>query len=117
MEKNFDMTYFFYYITNLMLKSLEVIKDKINIDLREDIILKKVKEKKIDLNLRQKKIIEILSNKNESFMMTLEHLKQKVKFDNKLLKRDLEILIDFNLIEKIITVKGKIYFKLNVDFR
>jgi len=116
-EKEFDMTYFFYYMSNVMLQGLHILKHRINTHLREDIIKNKAIENSIDLTPRQEKIIKILSNKNNTFMITSSELSQKFKVTTRTIQRDLELLINFDLIDKVKAPsnKRKNYFRLKID--
>lgn len=113
----FDMTYFFYYMSKVMIEGLSLLKHRINTHLREDIILNIAKSNKIDLTPRQEKIIKSLSNKNNTFMLTTEELSNKFAVSVRTIQKDLKLLIDFNLIESIKAPKDKTknYFRLKVD--
>ena len=115
-KNNFDMTYFFYYMTEIMLKGLDILKNRINTHMREDIIKHITEDMDIDLTPRQKKIIHFLSNKNISFMMTSDDLARKFKVTSRTVNRDLKLLIDFELVKRIkVPKQRKYYFKLNID--
>lgn len=112
----FDMTYFFYYMTDVMLKGLKILKNRINTHMREDIIKHIVEEKEIDLTPRQKRIVTILSNKDNSFMLTTEDLADKFKVNRRTIQIDLKLLRDFDLVERVKPPKQrKYYFRLNID--
>lgn len=116
-EKNsFDTTYFFYYMTDVMIKGLEILKNRINTYMREDVIKHIAKEKELDLTPRQKRIIKFLSNKDTSFMQTSEDLAKKFKVTSRTVNRDLKLLIDFELVKRVkVPKQRKYYFKLNID--
>lgn len=116
-KNSFDLTYFFYYMTNVMLEGLKLLKHRINTHLREDIIKNMAIKNNIDLTPRQEKIIKILSNKNNTFMITSEELSKNFGVAVRTIQKDLKLLIDFDLIEKIKAPKNKKknYFRLNID--
>ena len=116
-KNNFDLTYFFYYMTNVMIEGLKLLKHRINIHLREDIIKNIAIKNNIDLTPRQENIIKVLSNKNNTFMITSEELSKKFNVSVRTIQKDLKLLIDFGLIEKIKATKNrkKNYFRLNID--
>ena len=116
-KNNFDLTYFFYYMTNVMIEGLKLLKHRINTHLREDIIKNIAIKNNIDLTPRQEDIIKVLSNKNNTFMITSEELSKKFNVSIRTIQKDLKLLIDFGLIEKIKATKNrqKNYFRLNID--
>lgn len=116
-KNNFDLTYFFYYMTNVMIEGLKLLKHRINTHLREDIIKNIAIKNNIDLTPRQEDIIKVLSNKNNTFMITSEDLSKKFNVSIRTIQKDLKLLIDFGLIEKIKATKNrqKNYFRLNID--
>lgn len=115
-KSSFDMTYFFYYLSEAMIEGLELLKQRINTHLREDIILNKAKLSKIDLTPRQEKIIKSLSNKHNAFMLTVEELALNFHVSVRTIQKDLKLLSDFDLIEVVKTPKNeqKKYFRLKV---
>lgn len=117
-NEEFDMTYFFYYMSNVMLQGLHLLKHRINTHLREDIINSVALNKNIDLTPRQLKIIKILSNKDNSFMLTSDDLSKKINIGVRTVQRDLKLLIDFDLVETKKAIKGnKNYFRLKVNLQ
>jgi len=116
-KNNFDMTYFFYYMSDVMIEGLKLLKRRINTHLREDIIQKVVRDKSLDLTPRQNKIIRILSNKNNTFIITSSELSDKLHVTPRTVQRDLKLLADFDLIERIKAPNNrrKNYFRLKVD--
>jgi Fic family protein len=109
-EKNFDMTYFFYYMSDVMLQGLEVLKHRINTYLREDIIKRRADSQKLDLTPRQNQVIEILSDKNKSFMLTKAELAKKCGVSLQTIQKDLTLMDDFDLIMRIKAPKGNLYY-------
>lgn len=116
-KNSFDLTYFFYYMTNVMLEGLKLLKHRINTHLREDIIKNVARSNNIDLTPRQEKIIKILSNKDNTFIITTKELSEKLKVAQRTIQRDLKLLIDFDLIERVKAPKNKKqnYFRINID--
>jgi Fic family protein len=114
-DKNFDMTYFFYYMSDVMLQGLEVLKHRINTYLREDIIKRRADNQRLDLTPRQNQIIEILSDKNKSFLLTKAELAKKCSVSQQTIQKDLTLMGDFDLIDKLKASKGnKYYYRLKV---
>jgi Fic family protein len=114
-DKNFDMTYFFYYMSDVMLQGLEVLKHRINTYLREDIIKRRAENQRLDLTPRQNQIIEILSDKNKSFLLTKAELAKKCGVSQQTIQKDLTLMGDFDLIDKLKALKGnKYYYRLKV---
>ncbi len=118
-KNNFDMTYFFYYLSEVMIEGLGLLKQRINTHLREDIILNKAKSSKIDLTPRQEKIIKSLSNKHNAFMLTVDELASNFNVSVQTIKKDLKLLGDFDLIEVVKTPrnKQKTYFRATCKFK
>jgi Fic family protein len=116
-KNDFDMTYFFYYMTEVMLEGLDLLKHRINTHLREDIIKNIAQNNRIDLTPRQNKILKVLSNKNNTFMITSRELSNKFDVSERTIQKDLKLLIDFNLIEVVKAKKDKRknYFRINID--
>ncbi|ABV67332.1 Fic family protein [Aliarcobacter butzleri] len=115
-KDNFDMTYFFYYMTDVMIKGLDILKNRINTHMRADIINHIVKEKEIDLTPRQKKIVKFLSNKDTSFMQTSEDLAKRFDISVRTVQKDLKLLIDFELVKRVkVPNQKKYYFRLNIN--
>lgn len=115
-SNDFDMTYFFYYMSNVMLQGLHLLKNRINTHLREDIIMNVVNIQDIDLTPRQKRIIKILSNKDASFMLSSDDLAHKCEVSSRTINRDVKLLIDFDLVERKKAPKSrKNYFRLKID--
>ncbi|NWF67302.1 MAG: Fic family protein [Campylobacterales bacterium] len=110
----FDMTYFFYYLSNIMLDGLHELKLRITTYFRDEIVNNIVKQKNIDLTPRQQKIIKILSNEKKSFMLTSKELSKVFKISERIIQKDLKLLKDFELIERVPAGK-KNYFKLKVS--
>lgn len=113
-QKPFDLTYFFYYMTNVMLKGLDILKNRINTHMREDIISHIAEENQIDLTPRQKKIVKILSNKDYSFMLSTKDLADKLNVGTQTILRDLKFLREFSLVKRI-NIRRKYFYKLNID--
>lgn len=115
-KNSFDLTYFFYFLTEIMLKGLDILKNRINTHMREDVIKYIAEEKELDLTPRQKKIIKFLSNKDVSFMQTSDDLAKRFSVTSRTVNRDLKLLIDFDLVIRVkVPKQRKYYFKLNID--
>jgi len=115
-KNGFDMTYFFYYMSEVMVKSIDVLKEKIN-SKKLEIIQNQIEKLNIELTSKQFNIIKLLSDENYSFMQTSNNLSTQLQVSNDEIKKDLELLMDFDLIEKIeLQRKNKIYYRLKIDF-
>ncbi len=115
-KTEFDMTYFFYYMSDVMLQGLKLLKHRINTHLREDIITNIANIQDVDLTPRQKKIIKILSNKDNSFMLGSDSLAKSCKVTVRTIQKDLKLLRDFDLVERKKAVNSrKNYFRLKID--
>ena len=110
-----DMTYFFYYMTNVMQEGIEILKNRVKTYMREDFALNKIQKEGLDLTPRQKQIIEILSNLNISFLQTSEEIAKRVKVSNRTVEEDLKYLIRFELV-KIKKIGQHEFYSLNVEF-
>ena len=111
------MTHFFYYISEVMIEGLKLLKQRINTHLREDIIQKIVKDRNLDLTPRQDEIIRILSDKNNTFIITSKELSDKLHVAARTIQKDLKLLLDFDLIERVKAPNNrtKNYFRLKVN--
>ena len=104
-------------MTSVMIEGLKLLKHRINTHLREDIIKNIAIKNNIDLTPRQEEIIKILSNKNNTFIITSKELSDILDVTSRTIQRDLKLLSDFNLIERIKAPNNrtKNYFRLKVD--
>ena len=115
-KKEFDMTYFFYYMSDVMIQGLKVLKHRINTHLREDVITSIANFQEVDLTPRQKKVIKILSNKENSFMLTSDDLAKRCRVSVRTIQKDLKLLKDFDLVERKKAINSRQnYFRLKVD--
>lgn len=115
-KNEFDMSYFFYYMIDVMLQGLKVLKHRINTHLREDVITNIANFQEVDLTPRQKKIVKILSNKENSFMLTSEDLAKRCKVAVRTIQKDLKLLKDFDLVDRKKAVNSRQnYFRLKID--
>jgi Fic family protein len=112
-NNSFDMTYFFYYIADTMLDGLKELKRRVNTYYREDFMEYIIKEAKLDLTPRQKKIISLLSDKDKSFMLTTRDFADFFKKAERTIQKDLKLLIDFGLVVRVPSNRKK-YFRLNI---
>ena len=115
-SKEFDMSYFFYYMSDVMLQGLKLLKHRINTHLREDIMRSVADDLNLDITPRQSKIIKILSNKDNSFMLTVDDLAKKCGVTTRTLQKDLKLLVDFNILDrKRAPSSRKYYYRLKVE--
>ncbi|SFV61204.1 conserved hypothetical protein [hydrothermal vent metagenome] len=115
-QKEFDMSFFFYYMSDVMLQGLKLLKHRINTHLREDIIKNVADDLDLDLTPRQRRVIKILSNKDNSFMLTVDDLAKKCGVTTRTLQKDLKLLVDFNLLDrKRAPSSRKYYYRLKVE--
>lgn len=104
-----DMTYFFYYMVNVMQEGIEILKDRVKNYMREDFTLDKAKTNSLDLTPRQKLIIKMLSNSKRSFMQTSDEIAQRIKVSKQTAIKDLKYLIQFELVKAKKIGRNKFY--------
>jgi Fic family protein len=113
-KNNLDLTYFIYYMLDVMLESLQLLDDRVFLYFRESIILDKVKDSKIKLTNRQEGILKTIARNKTAFAMTSKEISKKFKLSSQTVLKDINFLIDFKFLRKKRTGL-KIYYELNID--
>jgi Fic family protein len=113
-KNNLDLTYFIYYMLDVMLESLQLLDDRVFLYFRESIILDKVKDSKTKLTNRQEGILKTIAKNKTAFAMTSKEISSKFKLSSQTVLKDINFLIDFKFLRKKRTGL-KIYYELNID--
>jgi len=103
-----DLTYFLLYSTDVVLKSIDEILDKIAKKYQSDIISKNINLRGVHLNRRQKRLIKILIDQDQKTMTTRRYEKIfKVSYGTA--RSDLNELSENGLLQKRKLGKGFLY--------
>ncbi len=113
-ENSLDLTYFIYYILDVMLEALQLLDERVFLYFRESIILDKVKESKIKLTNRQEGILKTIARNKTAYAMTSKEISKKFKLSSQTILKDIKFLIDFKFLRKKRTGL-KIYYELNIN--
>jgi len=113
-ENELDLTYFIYYIQDIMIEALQVLDDRVFLYFRESIVFDKVEDESINLTKRQKDILKIIARNKRAFAMTSKEIAKRFKLSPQTVLRDIKFLIDFKLLRKKQTGL-KIYYELDIN--
>jgi len=113
-ENELDLTYFIYYIQDVMIEAIEVLDKRVFLYFRENVIFDKVEEKSINLTNRQKDILKTIARNKSAFAMTSKEIAKRFKLSTQTVLRDIKFLIDFKLLRKKQTGL-KIYYELDIN--
>ncbi|MEA2110873.1 MAG: Fic family protein [Campylobacterota bacterium] len=113
-ENELDLTYFIYYIQDIMIEALQVLDDRVFLYFRESIIFDKVEEEDVKLTKRQENILKLIAKNKRAFAMTSKEIAKRFKLSTQTILRDIRFLIDFKLLRKKQTGL-KIYYELDID--
>lgn len=113
-RNNLDVTYFFYFMTDIMIKGLNTLKDRIMLYMREHIILDKAKVKKTPLTKRQEHVLKIIARNKTTLAMTRMEIAKRIKFSPATIAKDLNYLEEWGLLIKRKT-KRTFYYLLDLD--
>jgi Fic family protein len=113
-ENELDLTYFIYYIQDVMIEALQVLDDRVFLYFRESIIFDKVEEEVVKLTKRQENILKLIAKNKRAFAMTSKEIAKRFKLSSQTILRDIKFLIDFKLLRKKRTGL-KIYYELDID--
>ncbi len=113
-ENELDLTYFIYYIQDIMIEALEVLDDRVFLYFRESIIFDKVEELDVKLTKRQENILKLIAKNKRAFAMTSKEVANRFKLSTQTILKDMKFLIDFKLLRKKQTGL-KIYYELDID--
>ncbi|MBL0687783.1 MAG: Fic family protein [Sulfurospirillum sp.] len=113
-ENELDLTYFIYYIQDIMIEALEILNDRVFLCVREDIVFDKVKENEIQLTKRQANILKLIAKNKNAFAMTSKKIAKRLKLSTQTILKDIRFLIDFKLLRKK-QAGLKIYYELGIN--
>lgn len=114
-EKNgLDLTYFIYYMVDVMIEALQLLDKRVFLYFRESIILEKVDSLNILLTQRQIGVLKTIAKNKVAFAMTSKEIAKKFKLSTQTIMKDIKFLVDFKLLRKKRTGL-KIYYELNID--
>ena len=113
-ENRLDLTYFIYYIQDIMLEALQVLDDRVFLYFRESIIFDKVEEQDVKLTERQENILKLIAKNKRAFAMTSKEIARRFKLSSQTILKDIRFLIDFKLLRKKQTGL-KIYYELDIN--
>lgn len=113
-ENKLDLTYFIYYIQDIMLEALQVLDNRVFLYFRESIIFDKVEEESVKLTKRQENILKLIARNKRAFAMTSKEIARRFKLSPQTILRDIRFLIDFKLLRKKQTGL-KIYYELDIN--
>ena len=113
-ENELDLTYFIYYIQDIMIEALQVLDDRVFLYFRESIVFDKVDTQKVKLTKRQENILKLIARNKRAFAMTSQEIAKKFKLSPQTILKDIKFLIDFKLLRKNQT-GVKVYYELDID--
>ena len=112
-ENDLDITYFIYYIFDIMFEALKVLDERVFLYFRESIIFEKVKEQDVKLTKRQENILKLISRNKRAFAMTSKEIATRFKLSPRTILKDIRFLLDFKLLRKKQTGL-KVYYELDI---
>jgi Fic family protein len=113
-ENGLDLTYFIYYIFDIMFEALQVLDDRVFLYFRENIIFDKVEEQTVKLTKRQENILKLIARNKRAFAMTSKEIAGRFKLSSQTILKDIKFLIDFKLLRKKQTGL-KVYYELDIN--
>ncbi len=113
-ENELDLTYFIYYIQDIMIDALQVLDDRVFLYFRESIVFDKVEEQAVKLTKRQENILKLIARNKRAFAMTSKEISGRFKLSSQTILKDIRFLIDFKLLRKKQTGL-KIYYELDIN--
>lgn len=114
-ERNhLDMTYFFYFMTEIMIKGLNTLSDRIKLYMREHIILEKAKMLNVPLTKRQDTLLRIIARNKTILAMTRVEIAKRMKFSPATITKDLNYLEEWGLLVKR-KAKRTLYYALDLE--
>ena len=113
-ENELDLTYFIYYIQDIMIEALQVLDDRVFLYFRESIVFDKVEEQAVKLTKRQENILKLIARNKRAFAMTSKEIAKKFKLSPQTILKDIRFLLDFKLLRKKQT-SLKVYYELDID--
>ena len=114
-EKNsLDLTYFIYYMVDVMIEALELLDKRVFLYFRESIILEKVENLNLLLTKRQENLLKTIARNKIAFAMTSKEIAKKFNLSTQTILKDIKFLVDFKLLRKNRTGL-KIYYELDIN--
>jgi len=113
-ENELDLTYFIYYIQDIMIEALEILDERVYLYFKENMIFDKVEEQAVKLTKRQENILKLISRNKRAFAMTSKEVANKFKLSSQTILKDIRFLVDFKLLRKRKT-GVKIYYELDIN--
>ncbi len=115
-ENELDLTYFIYYMLDIMLEALKLLDDRVFLYFRENIIFDKAQAKDIKLTKRQEGVLQSIARNKSAYAMTSKEIAKKFKLSIQTILKDIKFLIDFKLLRKKRTGL-KIYYELDINVK
>ncbi len=114
-EKNsLDLTYFIYYMIDVMIEALELLDKRVFLYFRESIILEKVENLNLLLTKRQENLLKTIARNKIAFAMNSKEIAKKFNLSTQTILKDIKFLVDFKLLRKNRTGL-KIYYELDIN--
>ena len=113
-ENELDLTYFIYYIQDIMIEALQVLDDRVFLYFRESIVFDKVEEQAVKLTKRQENILKLIARNKRAFAMTSKEIAKRFKLSPQTILKDIRFLLDFKLLRKKQTGL-KVYYELDIN--
>ncbi|MEA1917844.1 MAG: Fic family protein [Campylobacterota bacterium] len=113
-ENELDLTYFIYFIQNIMIEALQVLDDRVFLYFRESIVFDKAEDHAVKLTERQKNILKLIARNKSAFAMTSKEIAKRFRLSSQTILKDIRFLIDFKLLRKKQTGL-KIYYELDIN--
>ncbi|SFP68649.1 Fic family protein [Hydrogenimonas thermophila] len=110
-DGSYDLTYFFYYLTDIMLEGLERLASRITKYTVESRMLDIADKKGIILSLIQKRIIKSIAR--SSLPLDTKTVSKRLKLSAQTIRKHANVLAEFGIIKKIKN-GNKIYFQPNI---
>jgi len=107
-----DLTYFFYFMIDVMKEALETLKKRIFLYLKEDIIKEKIRQNNFIITKKQEIIIKIISKEHNNYIH-IDTISKKMKLSKQTVRKHLKTLIDYKLINKK-RIGRKVFYELNI---
>lgn len=107
-DGTYDVTYFFYFITNMMIKGLDTLSERVHQYTTESIMLDKASNQEMELTETQKRIIRTIAK--SKIQIDTEMLSKRLKLTKYTIRAHVNFLVDIGIVKKI-KAGRKYYFK------
>lgn len=111
LDGSYDLTYFFYYLTDIMLEGLDRLASRITKYTAESRMLDIADKKGIILSSTQKRIIKSIAR--SSLPLDTKTVSKRLKLSAQTIRKHANVLAEFGIIKKIKN-GNKIYFQPNI---